>query len=324
MAKDENKERAECFGDYNAEDWECSPDECADSKDCKAATGKKAPPKAKAKAKPTKEQKTKAVKKVAKAPADDAVHKAAKAKAKAKAKSAPKIKAEKPKKVKKEKPAKKAEIVVVEEKPLTKEVIAKTDTYAEKILALKVKAANAAATLILKGGAMMKKAQELLPVDAFKEWCEEKIGYERTMVLRFIQGYELFSEKPELIKDLGVTKILAVLPHPEPVKFLEEHKDEVMEKPYREVREIIAEDKKEITGEEPKKKETNPVLDLVRALKSMTGGMQKNFMIVSKLAGRKKLKLDAAEQEALQLHLEELTEWQEKLQAILDKAKSEE
>lgn len=309
MAKDENKERAECFGDYNEEDWECKPDECADSKDCKAAT-KKTKTKAKAKAKPT-------VKKAAAAKA--------KAKAKAKPKAKPKIKAEKPKKTAKAKakPKSKAVVVTEDEKPLTKEVIKKTDGYAEKIIALKLKAANAAATLILKGGAMMKKAQELLPVDAFKEWCEEKIGYERTMVLRFIQGYENFKDKPELIQDLGVTKILAVLPHPEPVKFLEEHKEEVLDKPYREVRDIIAKDKAEITGEEPKEKKTNPVLDLVRALKSMTSGMQKNFMVVSKLAGRKKLKLDAAEQEALTLHLDELTEWQEKLQAILDKAKGE-
>lgn len=308
--KDENT-NPECFGEYSAEDWECKPDECADSAACKKETAKK---KGKKKAAPKKEAKpTKAAA-------------AAKAKAKAKAKpakkAAPKIKAEKPKKEAKPKKAKSKAVVVTEdEKPLTKKVIAQTDTLAEKILALKVKAANAAATLILKGGAMMKKAQELLPVDAFKEWCEEKIGYERTMVLRFIQGYEKFSDKPELIQDLGVTKILAVLPHPEPVKFLEEHKDEVLEKPYREVRDIIAKDKAEVTGEEPKEKKTNPVLDLVRALKSMTSGMQKNFMVVSKLAGRKKLKLDAAEQEALQLHLEELTEWQEKLQAILDKAK---
>lgn len=314
--------KKECFGQYDEENWDCDPESCEDSKACQKATNgeKKAPAKksskkktdakakakaAKAKAKavvekkkPSKEQKTKAVKKVAEN--KDAKKKPSKKNAVVK--------------------AVKAEVVEPEEKIVTKEVEAKANKLAEEIKALKGKAAKSFSDLILKGGPKIKKVQEMLPPQAFDEWCRDKVGYDRTMALRIVQGYETFKDKPELIANLGPTKLLAVLPHPEPVKFLEKHKDEAEEMPYREFREVIKEDKEKITGEPTKTKKKDKLEGIIKAVRTVSSTMEKTFMDLNSYAGRKNVKLDAAQQEALTLHLENMEEWTEKIREILEKA----
>lgn len=319
------KKKKKCFGEFDGGNWNCEPDTCEDSKACKKAStkGTKAPAK----------EEEKPVKKVNKVAAARAKAKAASTKAKEK--TPPKIVEEKaPAKADKKSTKKKAkkknvvikeaktELVEPETKMVTKEVTAKVNKLAEEIKVLKTKAAKSFSDLVLKGAPKMKKAQELLPPQAFDEWCRDKIGYDRTMALRIIQAYETFKDRPELITNLGATKLLAVLPHPEPVKFLEKHQDDT-DTPSREFRDIVAADAAEVSGEEPKAKAKKNRLDIIiKATRSITSTMEKTFMDLNNYAGRKNVKLDASQQEALQLHLEQMEEWIEKTREILEKAQN--
>lgn len=287
--------KCEKFGKgFNATDFEC--DVCENKDECKVLSEGKKPEK-----------------------------KAAEVAGKAKEKAKLQIKGERPKSeekaekksAKNEKPAKeekaekkavaKTEIAGDEEKVMTKEVLKKADEIAEKINAIKAKMAKSFTELIMKGGSLMKQAMDLLSVEAFKEWCQDKIGYERTVVIRMIQAYTQFNDKPELIERLGQFKLFAVLAHPEPMKFLTEHKKDIDDTTSREFRDMVMEDKAKLTGgdEGPK----DPMKVFFKAIKSITATVTKNMSTISKTAKKAKdgkLKLDAPTLEAIKLHAEEL------------------
>lgn len=304
-----DKKRCEKFGKgFNGTDFEC--DVCESKDECKTATegaGSKA------------EKKVAEVKEKAKLQIKGEKPKEKAAKAEKPAKEEKTAKAEKP--AKEEKAVTKTEVAGDEDKVMTKEVLKKADEIAEKILAIKSKMAKSFTEMIMKGGSLMKQAMNLLSVEAFKQWCQDKIGYERTVVIRMIQAYDVFNDKPELIERLGQYKLNAVLAHPEPMKFLTEHKKDIDDSTSREFRDLVMEDKAKLTGEDEPKKD--PIKVFFKALKSITATVSKNMTTIAKMAKRAesgKLKLDAPTAEALKLHSEELEALAEAIAQIREHA----
>jgi hypothetical protein len=310
----ERKTKCEKFGKgFDAADFEC--DQCDDKDLCKdAMPGEK---KAESKA----AEAIKSVKEKAKAKIEIKAEKKVEKKAKAEpeAKEEKKVKAEKKAEPKTE--SKDVEVVDEEVKVMTKEVLKKADEIAEKINAIKAKMAKSFTEMIMKGGSLMKQAMDLLSVEAFKEWCQDKIGYERTVVIRMIQAYTQFNDKPELIERLGQYKLFAVLAHPEPMKFLTEHKKEIDDTTSREFRDMVMEDKAKLAGDDEPKKD--PMKVFFKALKSITSAVSKNMTTITKMVKRAengKLKLDAPTAEALKLHSEELEALSEAIAQIREHA----
>jgi hypothetical protein len=282
---------------YDAQDWNC--EECADSGSCKEKTEAKSGKKSKS-------------------------AKAVIAKAKAKAKSAPKIKAQNPDKKKAKKGAKtkkrsKAVVAAPEEKAVTKAVMSKVNGYAKKIRALQKNAAEAYSTLVIEGGPLVKEANELLPRDKFTEWAREECGYDYAAAMRIIQLFDTFGKKPKLIKNLGSTKLNAVLPVKDPVKFLEEHKEEAESMPYRDFRKVVEEERKD-SGDVIRK--PDPQNEFVKTMKKMTNMADGNFKALKKLKTRKSIKFNASEQEAVLAHIEQIEEWIEDVKELMSNAKT--
>ena len=156
----------------------------------------------------------------------------------------------------------------------------------------------------------------MLPVDDFDKWCREKINYERSVVLRYIKAYDTFKDHKDLLATVdGQYKLFALLAHPEPVKYLEKHKDKIEDQTSREFREAVMEDRAKLTGDE--KPGPDPVDLAIKAVKKITDSAQKHFKDLKKLSKRKKLPLDAAQQEALKLNLQELNEFVSLIKELL-------
>ena len=324
------------FGNYDESNFECEL--CDRSEECKEKTGGKKVTKKKVVKKAAPEKKV-AVKKKIKKKVAPKTEEAPAPKKKLKKKVVTKKKAVAPEKKvvskKKKAPKKIIEIkgqkskkfktpmVVVDEdsKVVTKEVRAKCEEYAERIDTYKQKAASGFISLVMKSAPLMLKAQDLLGVNDFDEWCKSRLGYERSVILRYLKAYKAFKGHEDLLGHLdGQGKLFAIVAHPEPVKYLEEHGTEAESQTMNEFRESVAEDRAEILGDDAPEP-PDPLTKFIKFLKRQTNGLQKEFQSAKKLGKRKRLALDGEASEILKMHLEELNEWTELIKDVIKAGK---